>query len=671
MKAFITPIAILALAILPAVLTPATPAAAQVQAEKALAGNLVHDGFDSGTRLSEATPLAVLWYSMNGPATDLAIVKDTGKVGPKAGQALQVTPSAACEGIVAQLPHSITLMNGQSIWFSFQFRFTATTNLNQDGLLRFGIMDSRGTPTAPPVGTGDDDACSRVDDFGYYAATNPGLASKTGTTLYRMGTAPELNKPTHAATMTYGPTMAGNIALQTVTPGASMDCGTISHTAKMTISRKGTTLAYAVTIDGQPAASGTENAPLTYVYDSIAIATGPGKIPSPFLIENVNVNFSHPSQSPIYKRFGVFVDSGSSGFGPEWTNHYNTFLNAMDLKEVYFTPNFCDGSPLHGQNGSMTSAAQYDAGTQWGNPLAKTLTPIASIPLGNKASTGKEELTMVDFADIVAGKYDSDYDLVFAAYTDGKWPMVYLRIGWEQNNQGSAYPWYAGWDAKCAAAYVEAWKHVANLAHAYAKKHNVTIKTLWCPCLCNWSPHADATYPADAGCIPGGKGDQYVDIVGFDVYTPVWPSHEGDGKFYDFGLNSNVETADEWATTGKGAAVNRCHWLDYPGATYWGQFSTGGGSLAWVTALSIAHHKPFCIPETGSNNNDHNTGPIDDPVLPLYLSNRLSQAIAQGLDVLFVAEWDGGGFSCTDGSRPKQLASWKQFIKNMAAISPP
>jgi hypothetical protein len=118
----------------------------------------VDDGFDDGTRTAGTNPLAVSWYSMNGPGTDLAIVNDNVTGGINSGNALQVTPTAVSEGIVGQFPVPVTLMNGQSISLSFQFRFAGTTNVNQAGLFRFGLLDSRGTPTAPPSGIGDNDA---------------------------------------------------------------------------------------------------------------------------------------------------------------------------------------------------------------------------------------------------------------------------------------------------------------------------------------------------------------------------------------------------------------------------------------------------------------------------------------------------------------------------------
>ena len=624
---------------------------------------IVNDGFDDGTRTAGTNPLAVSWYSISGPGTDLAVVNDNVTGGINSGNALKVTPTVASEGIVAQMPVAETLMNGQSISLSFQYRFTGTTNANQAGLLRFGLLDSRGTPTAPPSGTGDNDAIDRVDDSGYYAATNPGLTSTTGTTLYKWGNAPT------SGGMTYSPTLTGSSALQTTTTGASVFGGTTAHSATLTITRSGTALAYSATIDGQTAAAGTETNPVTYTFDSIAIATGASSVPSPFLVDNVQVQYS-AAQSHVDQRIGVYVDSGAAGFDSTWTSNYNSYLSALGLTTAYFTPNFCDGSPLHGTYGSMTSAAQYEAGTQWGNAESQSLIPIASVPLANQASAGNETATKADLVAIAAGTYDSDYNLVFAAYQSGRWPLIYLRIGWEMNDPGSNYPWYCCEDSTVAADYVAAWKHVANLAHAYAAANGTTIKTVWCPAVCNYCPvSVTSTYPTDAGYTPGGTGDQYVDVVGIDVYTPAYLSNDGDGKYWDFGTG----TEDASAATvlgGPGGSINRAHWLDFPGSDEWSPNSSGGGGVSQAIAMAEAHFKPFCVPETGSNNDNTDNGPKDDPILPLYLADRVSDTIARGTPVVFVSPWNGSGFIFTDGSRPNELASWKQFIQTMDALSP-
>ncbi len=624
----------------------------------------VNATFENGTRGAGKDPLSVSWYSMNGPGTDLTIVDDDGPGGIRSGKALNITPTGASEGIVAQFPVPATLMDGQSISLKFKFRFVDNTNTNQAGLFRFGLLDSRGTPTAPPAGTGDNDAISRIDDRGYFAATNPGKGDDGGTTIYRWGS------PLSTGTMNYDPTLKGGDPLETIKPRASIDCHTEPHTASLVITRRGKTLSFAAAIDGEAAATGSESAPLTYVFDSIAIANAGEPIHSSFVIDNVQVQYSI-SASKVYPGFGIFVDSGKGAFDDVWTQHYNAVLSGLGITTCYFMPNFCDGSPLHGQSGSMTSSAQYEGGSQWGNTLAQKLVPIASIPLANSASRGNEVATKADFDDIVAGKYDDDYKLVLAAYSAGKWPIIYLRIGWEQNDPGSNYPWYAGEDADVAAKYVAAWKHVANLAHDYAQSHNVVIKTVWCPAVVNYCPVGPtATYPINDGAAPGSSGDQYVDLIGIDVYLPCYLSGDGNGKFRDFGGNAEADSAGQ-VLTGPGGAVNRAHWLDYPGASVWTPNSPGGAGLAYALDLAQQHNKPFCIPETGGNADDTTNGIKDDPILPLYLANRMSQAIARGTPVEFVAAWNGyGGFIFTDGTRPKQLAAWKEFLKEMAAVSP-
>jgi hypothetical protein len=118
--------------------------------------------------------------------------------------------------------------------------------------------------------------------------------------------------------------------------------------------------------------------------------------------------------------------------------------------------------------------------------------------------------------DVAQGKYDLDdaangrrrvWPAIFDAFRTQGFRKLYLRIGWEQNGN-----WY-GWQVRSEAtrlAYIAAWRHVADLAHAYAQTHGMTIETMWSPSAsyANYGVGEESSYP----------GDQYVDIIAPTAY---------------------------------------------------------------------------------------------------------------------------------------------------------
>ncbi len=323
----------------------------------------------------------------------------------------------------------------------------------------------------------------------------------------------------------------------------------------------------------------------------------------------------------------------------------------------------------------MTSPAYLDRRDQYGKPA---IVPVVSIgltdeptafqlnlPAGN-AQRGKysETAAVAMMKSIAAGKYDAGtyrvWPAILDAWRDNGFTKIYLRIGWEQNGD-----WY-GWRTRTAAtrdAYIAAWRHIANLAHTYAATHGMTIETVWSPSasFANYGLAEESSYP----------GDAYVDVIAPTAYSSIWNATRNADRsaWYDWSTKQSV-TLEQWYAN----AANRKHSWDYPASDYWNP--TRGWGVSAAIAFAMSRNKPFGLSETGTGAAGMVTqggGPADDGDYPLYLAERLTPAMSQGLKVEFIDVWavetGSDGKTFLSGSRPKEAQAWKEFGVVMAAAS--
>lgn len=270
---------------------------------------------------------------------------------------------------------------------------------------------------------------------------------------------------------------------------------------------------------------------------------------------------------------------------------------------------------------------------------------------------------------VAAGKYDADgtdrhrvWPAILEVFKNQGFRKIYLRIGWEQNGN-----WY-GWQVRSEAtrsAYIAAWRHVANLAHAYAKANGMVIETMWSPSAsyANYGLSEESSYP----------GDAYVDIVAPTHYSPIWnPTRSRDKTAYhDWTSGQNVTLAD-WLAN---AANRRVIW-DYPAADYWNP--TRGWGLPAAIEFALARSKRFALSETGTGSfgvTRSGGGPIDEGDYPIYLGERLAAAVARGLELEVVEIWPQASgedrLTFLSDERPLEAAGWKNFGTMMAAAQSP
>jgi hypothetical protein len=273
--------------------------------------------------------------------------------------------------------------------------------------------------------------------------------------------------------------------------------------------------------------------------------------------------------------------------------------------------------------------------------------------------------------DIAAGKYDVDdpaagrrrvWPEIFDAFRNQRFPRIFLRIGWEQNGN-----WY-GWQVRSEAtraAYVAAWRHVAELAHEYAKAHGMVIETMWSPSAsyANYGLTEESSYP----------GDEYVDIIAPTHYSPIWnPTRSSDRTAYhDWSTGENVSLADWLANP-----VNRRVIWDYPAADNWNP--KRGWGLPAAIEFALSRGKRFGLSETGTGNfgvTRNGGGPIDEGDYPLYLGERLAAAVERGLELEVIEIWPQASGSdrlnFLSGARPLEAQGWKAFGQMLAVAQSP
>jgi hypothetical protein len=331
-----------------------------------------------------------------------------------------------------------------------------------------------------------------------------------------------------------------------------------------------------------------------------------------------------------------------------------------------------------GNLAALVSPSQLNLVDAYGNP---TFVPVIAVGLTDDPTVfrltlpssdpnyGKysESAAIAMMNDVANGKYDLDdaktgrhrvWPEIFDAFRTKGFNKLYLRIGWEQNGN-----WY-GWRVSSEAtknAYIAAWRHVANLAHAYAANNGMTIETVWSPTasFSNYGIPEESSYP----------GDAYVDIIAPTAYSPIWnPTRSKDRTAYhDWSTKTDVSLS-AWLAN----PVNRRVVWDYPSADYWNP--TRGWGIPAAIAFAQSHGKRFGLSETGTGNFGVTTrggGPIDDGDYPMYLAQRLVPALSKGLQLEFIDIWaqnsgtDNRNF--LSGSRPFEATAWKELGANIAA----
>lgn len=342
----------------------------------------------------------------------------------------------------------------------------------------------------------------------------------------------------------------------------------------------------------------------------------------------------------------------------QWQSQYDDFVQAMGGARPQFMNAFVDFTqdPSDwGSNASWTAWSWAQSGNDYVGPGSGT-TPVIGVPMystvnGWPGSGGEDPDTF--YQQIISGQYDADYKAIVDAWANAGYKTMYLRIAYEFD--GNFMSWSPGNSSSpnADADFVKAWEHIANLVHAEGQADGVTVKTVWNPTEINWTGSSPANlYP----------GNQYVDVIAADVYSPTYPLDLTD---WASGGTTQDSSLTQWAAS----AANREHFWQYPDATQYAPTGSGAGwSLQDAINLAKEEGKPLAIAETGAGGNGTTTGPLDDPAFAQWLAGDLHAAESQGVQVSFVDIWDGSmsdgdwDFSDPGAGKPQEEAAWDQYF---------
>ncbi len=339
---------------------------------------------------------------------------------------------------------------------------------------------------------------------------------------------------------------------------------------------------------------------------------------------------------------------------------YNSFTATLGAAPTYLT-NYVDYAK---SISDWVSNASWQAWSDAQSVDAKDMIPVVGLPMASIASDAGTSDSQ--YQAIAAGDYDSVYKGILQSYVANGYTNLVFRPGWEMNING---PTYAGDTAQDQADWVAAFQRVYTVLHQEAATLGVNVTVVWNPSATNYT-NAEAL----TGLYPGNA---YVDAIGADVYSDIYPYSDGTNS-------SGQQTYHDWDTGKEDTSVaqfiadpvNRAHYWTYPAATKWSNDGSGGHALSLdqIIAFAEAQGKPLAIPETGAGNSDAGTDVSDDAAFPQWLAQQLTAAEAQGEKVDFVNIWDsnGGGnyeFSNSSDGKPLEAAAWGKYFGAQATAA--
>ena len=342
--------------------------------------------------------------------------------------------------------------------------------------------------------------------------------------------------------------------------------------------------------------------------------------------------------------------------------------NSSAVNQATYDAKYQSFTALMGQAPQMliTFVDQNQAVSQWvGNSMwaassarastaAAAMTPVIALPLSSNASGSTS--SDAQFKAFASGQYDDVVRGIVKAWTDQGFKTLVFRPGWEMNLLG---PTYAGDDATSQADWVKAFQNVTTVLRSAAAANGATVQIVWNPGVTNYS-NAEATtnlYP----------GDAYVDVVGADAYSDIYPYSDGGATpaYHDWTTGGTDTTVAQFIAD----PANRTHYWSNPAATKWSLDGSTGHSQSLTSLIQFAqaHGKAFAVPETGAGNSDAGTDVKDDAAFPQWLAQQLTAAQAAGTTISFVGLWDsnGGGnyeFSSATSGKPLEAAAWAQYF---------
>lgn len=373
---------------------------------------------------------------------------------------------------------------------------------------------------------------------------------------------------------------------------------------------------------------------------------------------------------------GARVANPDSSVYADWAAQAAAFLGPVQYINVF---------NVFGQGwSSWANAAGSIASNAKNNPTSGNMIPVVGIKLSDGKFYGDNNLgdptghdCNHEYRDIINGVHDTDITNVAIKWFE-QYDLMYLRIAYEFNGEFMPDYFGRGGDTTTLNLWIAAFKKMADLWRAAASARGKTVKIVWNP---------NANQYANNGVKNSYPGDNYVDVIGIDMYGPCYEDsnasasagnstlYNGDGTYTNGNYNGDGTTSNnikEWMSIDK----NRVRWWDQGTGDAYYQ-SKLEDQFGFQTALDFIKlkGKPMMMCETGSGNREQwrNTGPCDDPLFPVYLRSRLDQAVNMGIPVVAVMLWvsneSDGGWGCINGERRKQAQAWSAAFGGSTAAT--
>ena len=357
-----------------------------------------------------------------------------------------------------------------------------------------------------------------------------------------------------------------------------------------------------------------------------------------------NADASNPA---AMTRFKAAFDAHNAVMGGEKPKYFNIFTDNRGA------PNTWASSANFSVRSANLSGANYLA-------ASSGITPDVGIPMSFGSLSGANVTQF--YKNTIAGDYDSAFKGIVGEWAGGGYNTVDFRIGYEMNGSFMGWSPNNSTDPQANQLFVEAFRHIADILHSEGDALGIDSVVHWNPTAINYTPYPVTTlYP----------GDAYVDVIGVDQYSTIYPLDLTDWRTP---AHTQMANKAEWAAVPE----NRAHYFLYPNADQYRPTPTLdslGWSLPQAIEFAALHGKPIAIDETGVGPSGSSIGLADDPEFPKALAAALAAAEARGVTVRNVNIWDvtlgDGDWNFINGSKPLTAAAWNKYFGTIDAAAVP
>ena len=293
-------------------------------------------------------------------------------------------------------------------------------------------------------------------------------------------------------------------------------------------------------------------------------------------------------------RTAAQAPAGSRGLG--------VFMGGGDAQEISSFERFVGSKVTHvGAFVSKISWARFDE-LSW---LAEWRGSGRTLSLGVPMLTNSGGGSLRQGAQ---GAYDGHFKRLAEQLVANGQGNAILRLGWEFN--GAWYPWRAQADP---AAFAEYWRRIHRVVRSVPGAQGIRF---------DWNP---AIGPANVP-LAAYPGDEYVDIIGMDVYD----------------RSKSAEDADP--------------------AKRWQRMVNQPYGLAWLRDFAAAHGKPMSFPEWAVSARQQGGARNDNP---LFIRNMHEWIRTNNVEYHNYFEFDAvdeKGAQLTDGGNPQSASLFQQLF---------